>query len=124
MGFGSGIERIILEMQRSGVVFESEAAADVYIVHKAEGAESAVFGLASRLRSAGVAAVLGETSRSFKAQMRAANSSGARFAVIIGEDEFKRGAGTIKDLAGEGEQEVVELGRVPTLLSARLKAKP
>jgi histidyl-tRNA synthetase len=124
MGFGSGIERIILEMQRSGVVFESEAAADVYIVHKAEGAEAAVFGLASRLRSAGVAAVLGETSRSFKAQMRAANSSGARFAVIIGEDEFKRGAGTIKDLAGEGEQEVVELGRVPTLLSARLKAKP
>ena len=53
MGFGSGIERIILEMQRSGVVFESEAAADVYIVHKAAGAAPAVFGLASRLRSVG-----------------------------------------------------------------------
>ena len=122
MGFGSGIERIILEMQRSGVVFENEAAADVYIVHKAEGAAAMVFGLASRLRSAGVAAVLGESNKSFKAQMRGANHSGAKFAVIIGDDELARGAGTVKDLTGEGEQESVELGRLPALLAAKLRA--
>jgi histidyl-tRNA synthetase len=103
-------------------VFESEAAADVYIVHKAEGAEAAVFGLASRLRSAGVAAVLGESTKSFKAQMRAANGSGAKFAVIVGDDEFKRGAGAVKGLSGESEQEAVELGRIPQLLAAKLKA--
>ncbi len=122
MGFGSGIERIILEMQRSGVVFENEAAADVYIVHKAEGAAAMVFGLASRLRSAGVAAVLGESNKSFKAQMRGANHSGAKFAIIIGDDELARGAGTVKDLTGEGEQESVELGRLPALLAAKLRA--
>ncbi|MBK6318418.1 MAG: histidine--tRNA ligase [Dehalococcoidia bacterium] len=122
MGFGSGIERIILEMQRSGVVFENEAAADVYIVHKAEGAAAVVFGLASRLRSAGVAAVLGESNKSFKAQMRGANHSGAKFAIIIGDDELARGAGTVKDLTGEGEQESVELGRLPALLAAKLRA--
>jgi len=122
IGFGSGIERIILEMQRSGVTFDTGAAADVYIVHRAEGAAAAVFGLASRLRSAGVSAVLGETGKSFKAQMRGANTSGARYAVIVGEDELTSGVGTVKDLATEGAaQETVELGRIPQLLASRLK---
>ena len=122
MGFGSGIERIILEMQRSGVTFDAEAAADVFIVHKAEGSGPAVFGLASKLRSAGVAAVVGESTKSFKAQMRGANTSGARFAVIIGEDELAKGVGMLKDLAGEGEQEPAELARIPSLLAQRLRA--
>jgi len=122
IGFGSGIERMILEMQKNGVVFEEGATADVYIVHKAEGAEAAVFALASRLRSAGVATLLGESSKSFKAQMRAANASGARYAVIVGEDEYRRGVGLVKDLGGEGEQEPAELGGLPSLLAAKLKA--
>jgi len=122
MGFGSGIERIIIEMQRSGVTFDERAAADVYIVHRAEGAAAAVFGLASRLRSAGIAAICGESGKSMKAQMRGANHSGAQFAVIIGEDELAKGVGLIKDLVGEREQEAVALGQMPEVLSARLRA--
>jgi len=90
-------------------------------VHKAEGAAPAVFGLASRLRSAGVAAIVGESNKSFKAQMRGANSSGAKFAVIVGEDELAKGAGTLKDLSGEGEQELIEFGRLPALIASKLK---
>ncbi len=122
MGFGSGIERIIIEMQRSGVTFDERAAADVYIVHRAEGAAAAVFGLASRLRSAGIAAICGESGKSMKAQMRGANHSGAQFAVIIGEDELAKGVGLVKDLVGEREQEAVALGQIPEVLSARLRA--
>ena len=122
MGFGSGIERIILEMQRSGVTFEETPGADVYIVHKAEGSAPVAFNLASRLRSAGVAAVVGESTKSMKAQMRGANSTGARFAVIIGEDELTKRAATVKDLASEGgDQEPVDLGRVPEALAAKLR---
>jgi histidyl-tRNA synthetase len=54
--------------------------------------------------------------------MRGANSSGAKFAVIIGEDEFKRGAGMLKDLGADGAQEAVELGRIPAVVAGRLKA--
>ncbi len=122
MGFGSGIERIIIEMQRSGVTFDERAAGDVYIVHRAEGAAAAVFGLASRLRSAGIAAICGESGKSMKAQMRGANHSGAQFAVIIGEDELAKGVGLVKDLVGEREQEAVALGQIPEVLSARLRA--
>jgi histidyl-tRNA synthetase len=121
IGFGSGIERIILEMQKNGVQFELGAGADVYIVHKAEGSGAAAFNLASRLRSAGVAAIVGESTKSFKAQMRGANASGAKFAVIIAEDELAKGAGAVKDLASEEEQQVVALASVPSLLAAKLK---
>lgn len=122
MGFGSGIERIVLEMQRSGVSFDVAGAADVFIVHRAEGSGPAVFNLASKLRSAGVAAVVGESTKSMKAQMRGANSSGAKFAVVVGEDELARGAGLVKDLAGDGEQQAVEFALIPEILGARLRA--
>jgi len=122
IGFGSGIERIILEMQRSGITFDESSAADVYIVHKAEGASATVFGLASKLRSAGVATVLGESTKSFKAQMRGANHSGARFAVIIGDDELRQGIGMVKDMRDEAGQEPVELGRIPSHLAGKLRA--
>ncbi len=121
MGFGSGIERMIIEMQRCGVTFDEKALADVYIVHRAEGAAPAVFALASRLRNAGIAAIAGETNKSMKAQMRGANASSARFAVIIGDDELRAGTAMLKDLTGEGEQEQVELSRIPSLVSERLR---
>ena len=112
MGFGSGIERVILEMEKNGIVFEADALADVYIVHRAEGGLGAVFALAGDLRGAGIAAVIGETGRSFKAQMRAANGSGARIAIIVGDDELAAGAAVVKDLRVESGQETVALGRV------------
>lgn len=122
MGFGSGIERIILEMQRSGVAFEPQPAAEVFLVHRGDEAASLVFNLASQLRTAGIAAIVGETGRSMKAQMRSANHSGARLAVIIAEDEASRRIGLLKDLAGEGEQEPVELSRIPGLAREKLRA--
>ncbi len=122
MGFGSGIERIILEMQRSGVAFGPQPAAEVFLVHRGDEAASLVFNLASQLRTAGIAAIVGETGRSMKAQMRSANHSGARLAVIIAEDEASRRIGLLKDLAGEGEQEPVELSRIPGLAREKLRA--
>jgi histidyl-tRNA synthetase len=122
MGFGSGIERMILEMQRCGVSFDESSLADVYIVNRAEGASAAAFALASRLRSAGVSTICGETGKSMKAQMRGANASSAKFAVIIGEDEMKSGAASVKDLSGGVDQERVDFNRLPGVLASRLKA--
>ncbi len=120
IGFGSGIERIILEMQKNGVQFAPGPAAEVYIVHRAAGAAAAAFALANSFRDSGIAAVLGETGKSFKAQMRAANTSEARFAVIIGEDEYASGSAVLKDLAaGEAPQETLAMdGIVPAVVAA------
>jgi len=113
VGFGSGFERIILEMERNGVAFDDSALADVFIVHKGEGSDRVAFGLAGELRRAGVATLLGESSRSFKAQMRRASSSGARVALILGGDELASRTVTVKDLQGEGGQRQVPLADAP-----------
>ncbi len=109
IGFGSGIERIIIEMQRNEVVFAPTPLTEVFVVHHGAAAASVAFKLAGDLRSAGISAVVGESGRSFKSQLRSANSSSARIAVIIGEDEAARGEALVKDLAGAGDQHPVAL---------------
>ncbi|HNM79199.1 MAG TPA: His/Gly/Thr/Pro-type tRNA ligase C-terminal domain-containing protein, partial [Tepidiformaceae bacterium] len=76
---------------------------------------------ASRLRDAGIAAIAGESTKSMKAQMRSANTSAARFAVIIGEDELLAGAVVLKQLSGEAEQETVALSDLPRIVSEKLR---
>jgi histidyl-tRNA synthetase len=121
MGFGCGIERVILEMEKNGIVFEAGALADVYVVHRAENGLGAVFALAGDLRAAGIAAVLGETGRSFKAQLRAANGSGARFAIIIGDDELATSSAVVKDLRQESGQDTVPLARLVEHVTAAVR---
>ena len=121
MGFGSGIERIILEMQKAGIIIGESAGAEVFVVHRTEAGLGAVFGLAGRLRAAGLAVVLGESGRSLKSQLRSANSSGARFAVIIGDEELASGSAVVKDLRSEGEQAVVPLEALSLDLFSRLR---
>lgn len=122
IGFGTGIERIILEMQKNGVVFEPAPAAEVFIVHRGEGSAPAAVRLAAALRDRGIAAVIGEGGRSFKAQLRSANAAGARLALIIGEDELAQGIATLKPLEGDGEQAGVPLEQAAEAARACLRA--
>jgi histidyl-tRNA synthetase len=122
IGFGSGIERLILEMQKNGVTFDDGSTASVYVVHRAEGAGARVFALAAELRDLGIPTLIGETGKSMKAQMRAANHSGARFAVIVGDDEWAAGHAVLKDLSGESEQESLAFGAVARTIEERFRA--
>lgn len=110
VGFGSGIERIILEMQKNDVAVAPLANPDVFLIHRAEGAVATVTQVAGSLRSQGVSVVVGETGRSMKSQFRSADASGARLAVILGEDEIARNVAVVKDLRKGGEQQAVALG--------------
>jgi len=122
MGFGSGFERIILEMQKNEVSVAVSAPAGVYVVHRAEGSQPVAFRLAAELRDEGVVTVIGESGRSFKAQMRGANHAGAAYAVIIGDDEMARGEAVLKDLRSDVAQETVPLDALPGLVAARLQS--
>jgi histidyl-tRNA synthetase len=111
VGFGSGIERIILEMEKNGVECGGERQVDVFVVHTDPRARSRVFRLAGELRREGLATVLGESGRSMKSQMRSANSHRARYALIVGEHEVDAGTVVVKPLDGRDQVEV-ELDRV------------
>jgi histidyl-tRNA synthetase len=104
IGFGSGIERMVINMKRQEVTLPERAALSVYVVVQSAGARTAAYKLASDLRRGGVAAVAGATGRSLKSQMRHADALSARFAAIIGEREMAEGTVALKDLR-DGSQE-------------------
>jgi histidyl-tRNA synthetase len=104
-GFGMGIERVILAMKAAGVAVE--APLDVFVVHSGEAAEQAAWSLAEQWRDAGKNVVLG-AGGSFRSQMKKADASGARYAVIIGDDEVSSKRVTLKPLRGGGEQRTLE----------------
>lgn len=120
IGFGSGIERIILELQKNEVQFAEPAVADVFVVHRAEGSHRPAFQLAGALRSLGIATLVGESGRSLKSQFRSADASGARIALVIGEAELAEGTAAVKDLRGGSEQQTVALEAIPRVVQARL----
>jgi histidyl-tRNA synthetase len=121
MGFGSGIERVILEMQRCGVQPAAPNTADVFVVHRLESGAGPAFAIASDLRGAGLATLLGENGRSFKSQLRSADASGAAVAVILGDNELAQSVATVKRLRTEsGEQQEVALAELPAAIARML----
>ncbi len=105
-GFGMGIERALLALAASGVTAAHEP--DAFVVHAGEAAELMAWQVSERLRDAGLAIVLGPGG-SFKAQMKKADASGARYAVILGEEEVAADRVTLKPLRGAGEQRTLAL---------------
>ncbi len=99
IGFASGIERIILNLKKQGVEVPALPALQIFIAYMGEEARNTAITLADRLRHEGIGAVTATGSKSLKAQMRQADSFGARYTAIIGEDEVKTTTLTIRDMA-------------------------
>jgi histidyl-tRNA synthetase len=75
---------------------------DAFVVDVTGGLEAVA--LTAELRAAGLAVDRGYDNRSMKAQMKLANRSGARFALIVGDDELDAGTVVVKPMQGDGEQ--------------------
>ena len=115
-GFGIGLERVFLLMQEYGVT--SELNLDAYLVNVGDLAEVASSKLAEALRDAGLSVVTHAGGGSFKSQMKKADRSGARFALILGDDEVLANQIAVKPMLGAGDQVTVDLAQVITLLKA------
>ena len=108
IGFGTGIERIIINLKRQGVQLPVAKGLDVYVACQTPGARTVAYKLASDLRRAGISAVVGSAERSLKAQLRHADHLSAHYVAIIGERELAEGTVTLKDLR-DGSQNAVAL---------------
>ncbi len=115
-GFGIGLERVFLLMQEYGVT--AEVKPDAYLVNVGELAEAAAPKLAETLRDAGLSVVIHAGGGSFKSQMKKADRSAARFALILGDDECQAGLVAVKPMAGQGEQQAVSIEEVIKLIKA------
>jgi histidyl-tRNA synthetase len=116
LGFATGIERIILNLKKQDIKVPAMPEAQVFIAYLGDAARDKALRLTADLRQADISAIMSTSGKSLKAQLRQANSLGARWAVIIGEEEVKAGTVTLRDMA-DASQETVVLG----VLVSRLK---
>jgi histidyl-tRNA synthetase len=119
-GFGIGLERVFLLMQEYGV--QADDAHEVYLVNVGEQAESAAFSIAEQLRNANIQVVLHAGGGSFKSQMKKADRSHAKYALILGDDEVANQQVTLKPMLAtvKGEQQRLSVEAAITYLTTHL----
>jgi histidyl-tRNA synthetase len=106
-GFAIGVERMILLLAAQGAIHA--AAPDAYVVHAGERGSALARHVAEMLRDHGASIVVHAGGGSFKSQMKKADASGARLALIVGDDEAAAGTIAIKQLRDGGDQVAVPL---------------
>ncbi len=124
IGWAMGQERIVMLLEKQGLG-QVRDRPHVYVVLAGEQTEIQGFKLAEQLRDAwpDLRLQINLGGGNFKAQFKRADKSGAKFAVILGDDELARGVAAIKDLRGEAAQEECAIDRINERLGALLGLK-
>ncbi|SEN31494.1 histidine--tRNA ligase [Nitrosomonas marina] len=117
-GFAMGVERLLALMQECGKEI-TRSVPDAYIVHQGEQATGFAWKTAELLRESGCQVILHCGGGSFKSQMKKADASGARFAVIIGDDEAMMQIATLKPLREIADQVRINLNALIDLIKAK-----
>lgn len=112
IGFAMGIERILIALEKQNLLKSTENKSEVFIVASGAEAEVYAFEILTDLRRRNISATMDFAKRTMKAQMKQAAKSGAKFALIIGEDEVNSKTVTIKNLE-TSEQEKISLQDLP-----------
>jgi histidyl-tRNA synthetase len=115
VGFGMGLERVLMAIAQEGLGVPEEPGLTVFVVGVGVAGRARALDLARELRAAGVAADTAFGDRPLKAQLRMADRAGARYAAIVGDRELEAGSVTLRRLA-DGEQEDVSADALTTRL--------
>jgi len=103
IGFGMGIERVLLAVEKQGLVTQGAKPLDVFLAGMGDAACNAAFALLRQVRAAGLTAEMDYLGRSLKAQMKYAAKIPARFVAILGEEELAEQAVSLRNM-NSGEQ--------------------
>ncbi len=109
LGFGLGMERLMLVLEAQKVELPAPPACEVYIASMGEAASKEAFRLATELQRCGIMAACDLCSRGLKAQMKYANKIGAAFTVVLGDDELANKKAKMKNMK-TGEEKPISLG--------------
>ena len=105
LGFGLGLERLLMVMDAVGAPFPEEERCEVYLAPMGEAAVRRCFEIAVGLRQGGMAAETDLVGRGLKAQMKYADKIGARYVIVVGDNELATGRVQLKDMAtGQSEE--------------------
>jgi histidyl-tRNA synthetase len=114
-GFALGIERLLALLEVEKAVIPARLP-DIYVVHQGEAAATFAWDVCERLREHGLDVLMHCGGGNFKSQMRKADGSGARFAVIVGDDEVAAGQVSLKPLRETSAQTLVDVAEVARLV--------
>ena len=119
IGFAVGMDRIVLAMEAENQAAITGREVQVYGVPLGEGAHREVFGLIMKVRRAGIPADMAFGKRGLKGAMKAADRSGARYAILIGDQERRHASVRMKNLEN-GEERDVPASEAVAWLTERL----
>ena len=108
LGFAAGIERLLLTLDAQGIELPAPAACDLYIASMGEGAHLKASALADVLRTAGLHAEFDVVGRGLRAQMKYADKLGAKYSIVLGDNEIAEGTAKLKNMQ-TGEQQEISL---------------
>lgn len=109
LGFAMGIERLLMVMDAQGIEIPKPKTCDVYIAALGEDAEAAAFRLVKELREASFNAEFDIVGRGLRAQMKYADKIGAKFSIVIGDDDLSANKAVVKHMKIRDEQYEVPL---------------
>ena len=99
IGFGLGVDRALLAAQAEGVISDDQFTSDLFIIPLGDDQKSVALSLAAELRSVGIRTEIAFGDRALKGAMKAADKSGSRYVVIIGDDEVASGSVELKRMS-------------------------
>lgn len=117
VGFATGLERLLLALESQNLLPEKNRSVDAYVVALGETAQAEGFKLLNSLRQQGLSAAMDFAGRSMKAQMKQANKLGAKYSVILGEDEIAEGVVMLRSME-DSSQEKVPMNQVAEKIQA------
>lgn len=106
VGFATGLERLLLALESQNLLPEKNRSVDAYVVALGEAAQAEGFKLLNSLRQQGLSAAMDFAGRSMKAQMKQANKLGAKYSVILGEDEIAEGVVMLRSMEDSSQEKV------------------
>jgi len=115
VGFGMGLERLLLVLESIGKIPEDSEIPDVFIANIGADADMFVQKLVFDLRKVGISAERDYLERSVKAQMKYANKLNAKFSIVIGDDDIASGKANVKNMS-TGESDEVEFSSIADFL--------
>jgi histidyl-tRNA synthetase len=117
IGFGLGVDRILLAAEAEGVLVENQFASDLFIIPLGHPAKEMALSVAQNLRQSGFKVEIAFGDRALKGAMKAADKSGSAFAIVLGESELTSGAVELKRMK-DGELSSVKISDLGKALSA------
>ena len=106
VGFGMGVERLLMVMDLLGIEIPRPNVTDVFVCTMGDNARLAGIKLVNQLRRADVKADMDHNKRSLKAQFKFADKCGARYVIVLGEDELAQGVAKLRNMQTHEESDI------------------